>query len=81
MVPLVAVQCSDRVLLCTTLTVVTVRRIPLRLVNAGVWMIHTGIIVLCIGSYYYFGTKVEGDAPSDYPFLQFCAVALEMIRS
>src|SRR3972149_424994 len=37
------------VLLCSTLIVVTVRRIPLRLVNAGVWMIHTGIIVLCIG--------------------------------
>lgn len=51
------------VLLCTTLIVVTVRRIPLRLVNAGVWMIHTGIITLCIGSFYYFGTKVEGDAP------------------
>ncbi len=51
------------VLLCTTLINVTVRRIPLRLVNAGVWMIHTGIIVLCIGSFYYFGTKVEGDAP------------------
>jgi len=51
------------VLLCTTLIVVTVRRIPLRLVNAGVWMIHTGIITLCLGSFYYFGTKVEGDAP------------------
>ena len=51
------------VLLCTTLIVVTVRRIPLRLVNAGVWMIHTGIITLCICSFYYFGTKVEGDAP------------------
>src|SRR3989304_8069139 len=51
------------VLLCTTLIVVTVRRIPLRLVNGGVWMIHTGIITLCIGSFYYFGTKVEGDAP------------------
>ena len=43
--------------------VITVRRIPLRKVNAGVWMIHTGIVTLTIGSYYYFGTKVEGDAP------------------
>ena len=42
------------ILFCTTLIVVTVRRIPMRLVNAGVWMIHTGIIILCIGSYYYF---------------------------
>lgn len=50
-------------LLCMTLILVTVRRIPLRLVNLGVWTIHSGIIVLCIGSYYYFGTKVEGDTP------------------
>jgi hypothetical protein len=50
-------------ILCLTLTVITVRRIPLRLVNAGVWMIHGGVIVLCLGSYLYFSTKVEGDAP------------------
>lgn len=49
--------------LCTILTLTTIRRIPLRLVNAGVWMIHSGIIILCLGSYYYFGTKIEGDAP------------------
>jgi len=51
------------VLLCLNVTVVTIRRIPLRLANLGVWAIHAGIIVLCIGSYYYFGTKVEGDTP------------------
>ncbi|MCH9058941.1 MAG: hypothetical protein IIB55_09970, partial [Planctomycetes bacterium] len=50
-------------LLCLGLIVITIRRIPLRLVNAGVWTIHTGIIVLCIGSYVYFAAKVEGDAP------------------
>lgn len=50
-------------LLCLTLTVITLRRIPLRTVNAGVWMIHGGVIILCIGSYIYFSTKVEGDAP------------------
>ncbi len=50
-------------LFCTTLVVVTIRRIPLRTVNLGVWMIHTGILTLCAGSYYYFGTKVEGDTP------------------
>jgi hypothetical protein len=51
------------VLFCTTLILATVRRIPLRSVNAGVWMIHAGIIMLCAGSYWYFSTKVEGDAP------------------
>lgn len=50
-------------LICLNIAVVTIRRIPLRLVNAGVWMIHAGIIILAIGSVYYFGTKVEGDAP------------------
>ena len=50
-------------LLATTLITTTIRRIPLRLVNAGVWMIHTGILTLICGSLYYFGTKVEGDVP------------------
>ncbi|MCA9284210.1 MAG: hypothetical protein KDA22_03275 [Phycisphaerales bacterium] len=50
-------------LICLNLTVTTVRRIRLNVVNLGVWMIHTGIIVLCVGSVIYFGTKVEGDAP------------------
>jgi len=50
-------------LLCISLAVTTIRRIPLRLVTAGVWAIHGGIILLCLGSYLYFGTKIEGDAP------------------
>ena len=50
-------------LLCVNLIVVTVRRIPLTIINLGVWMIHTGIIILAIGSVYYFSTKVEGDTP------------------
>jgi len=51
------------VLLCITICTATLRRIPLNVLNAGVWTIHTGIIMLCLGSYVYFGTKVEGDAP------------------
>lgn len=50
-------------LICLTLVVATLRRIPLRVLNLGVWMIHTGIIVLAAGSTWYFATKVEGDAP------------------
>jgi hypothetical protein len=50
-------------LFCLTLVTVTVRRIPLRKMNAGVWMIHGGIVILTLGSYLYFGSKVEGDAP------------------
>ncbi|MEE9296438.1 MAG: hypothetical protein V3W34_15960 [Phycisphaerae bacterium] len=50
-------------LMCTVITVVTIKQIPLRLLNAGVWMIHSGIITLCAGSAYYFSTKLEGDTP------------------
>jgi hypothetical protein len=50
-------------LLVANLVIVTVRRIPFRVTNLGVWMIHTGIVILCVGSVYYFGTKLEGDVP------------------
>lgn len=43
--------------------VITVRRIPLRFMNLGVWAIHFGIITMTLGSYWYFSTKIEGDAP------------------
>lgn len=50
-------------LFTATMVVITVRRIPLRPINAGVWMIHAGIVTLVLGSYVYFTAKVEGDAP------------------
>jgi len=50
-------------LIATNMIWTTLRRIPLRVVNLGVWMIHTGIITLILGSVWYFTTKVEGDAP------------------
>ncbi len=50
-------------LLVANIAITTIRRIPFRVVNLGVWMIHTGIITLVVGSVIYFGTKVEGDTP------------------
>lgn len=50
-------------LICTNLVVATLRRIPFNIINLGVWLIHTGIITLALGSVWYFSTKVEGDAP------------------
>jgi len=50
-------------LFSVTLIVTTLRRIRLNMVNLGVWMIHTGIITLVIGSVIYFATKIEGDVP------------------
>ena len=48
-------------LIAITLIVTTLRRIRFSVINLGVWLIHTGIIMLIIGSLVYFGTKVEGD--------------------
>ena len=48
-------------LVCLNMSVVTIRSIPLTALTAGVWMIHTGIIVLSLGCVIYFATKVEGD--------------------
>ena len=50
-------------LLCLSLTIVTIRRIKFNLPNLGVWSVHTGIIVLVLGSVVYFGLKLEGDVP------------------
>src|SRR4029079_2523857 len=49
-------------LFCLSLIIITIRKIPLTIVNAGVWTIHTGIIILCVSSVIYFGSKIEGDA-------------------
>lgn len=48
-------------LIAANITVTTLRRIPWRPVNYGVWMIHSGILLLILGSVVYFGTKVEGE--------------------
>jgi len=50
-------------LLAVNITIVTVRRIPFNLVKLGVWMIHAGIVLLIVTSWWYFAAKVEGDAP------------------
>jgi hypothetical protein len=50
-------------LICLCIVLATLRRIPFRPVNYGVWMIHGGILVLAAGCVVYFSTKVEGDAP------------------
>jgi hypothetical protein len=48
-------------LFCLSIIVVTIRKIPLTLLSAGVWAIHLGIIILAAACIYYFGSKVEGD--------------------
>ncbi len=43
------------------LAVATVRRIDFNFKNIGVLTVHTGIIVMALGSVYYSGLKLEGD--------------------
>lgn len=50
-------------IMCLNILIVTIRRIPLTPVSLGAWIIHAGVLVLCIGSVWYFGFKVEGDSP------------------
>lgn len=50
-------------MICINLVVATIRRIPFNTLNLGVWMIHTGIIIIAVGSVMYFWTKLEGEAP------------------
>ncbi|MCA9254641.1 MAG: hypothetical protein KDA33_03345, partial [Phycisphaerales bacterium] len=49
------------VLFCINLIVATIRRIKFNLINAGVLAVHTGLLLLCGSSIWYFGSKVEGD--------------------
>jgi hypothetical protein len=51
------------ILIAITITVTTIRKIPFKPVNYGVWTIHAGILLMMLGCWIYFGTKVEGDAP------------------
>jgi len=44
------------------MVVATIRRIEFRFVNLGVLTVHTGIVVIALGSLYYSSVKQEGDA-------------------
>lgn len=49
------------VALCVAVILVTVRKIPFNLPKLGVWTVHVGIVMMSIGCFVYFGTKLEGD--------------------
>lgn len=50
-------------LLTINIVVTTLRRIPFKPVNYGVWTIHAGVVITILGCVIYFATKVEGDSP------------------
>ena len=48
-------------ILCLNMFIVTVRKIKFTILTLGVWMIHTGVIVMVLGCLVYFSQKIEGD--------------------
>ncbi|HEX8341917.1 MAG TPA: hypothetical protein VF624_13505 [Tepidisphaeraceae bacterium] len=48
------------VLLVATLVTVTLERIPFTLPRLGAWIVHTGIVTLVAGGWYYYAFKIEG---------------------
>ncbi|MEE2912412.1 MAG: hypothetical protein VX436_01265 [Planctomycetota bacterium] len=59
-------------ILCLNMTTVTLLRIPLNILSAGVWSIHGGVILMVLGSVVYFSNKVEGDV-----LVSRCRVVIE----
>jgi hypothetical protein len=43
-------------LLCASVTIATLTRIRLAWINAGVLTVHAGLLILCGGAAWYFGT-------------------------
>lgn len=63
------------VLFMISITLVTIRRIRWTFINAGVLTVHSGLIILCLGCIWYFGTKIEGDVRLDAPRIEVITLA------
>jgi len=59
-------------ILCLNMATVTLLRIPLTILSVGVWSIHSGVIMMVLGSVVYFSNKVEGDV-----LISRCRVVIE----
>jgi cytochrome c-type biogenesis protein CcsB len=57
-------------LLCTSVTVVTLRRIHFDVKNLGVLTVHAGVLVLCAGAVVYFSQRIEGDVLLSAPTIR-----------
>lgn len=61
-------------LFATTMMTTTWRRIRWNVTNLGVLTVHSGLILLTVGSVVYFGTKVEGDVQLFSPKIQLVSM-------
>lgn len=62
-------------LLCLSVTVATLTRIRLAWINAGVLTVHAGLLILCGGAVWYFGSKIEGDVLLRSPRIELVNLA------
>ena len=53
----------------------TLTRIAFTRINAGVLTVHTGLMLMVVGSIVYFSTKIEGDALLVSPKIQVISIA------
>lgn len=56
-----------------SLVTATLMRIRFNLINLGVWTVHTGLVTLVFGSFWYFWNKVEGTVLLISPRIQIVA--------
>lgn len=63
-------------LFCIALTTATIIRIRLNAINAGVLTVHTGLLLLTGGSWWYFGGKIEGDLHLRTPRVQILSTGM-----
>ncbi len=50
------------IVMCLNIIASLIRRTPRSWVTLGSWLAHGGVLVLVVGSWVYFGSKLEGDA-------------------
>jgi len=62
------------VLFATNLIVATLTRIRFNVVNLGVLTVHTGLLLLCGGSIWYFASKIEGDVLLRSPRIELVTI-------
>ncbi len=67
-------------LFAVSLSVATWRRIRWNVVNAGVLMVHSGLLLLTLGSVVYFGSKIEGDVVLITPRVELLTAQGDPIR-
>ncbi|MBL8878992.1 MAG: hypothetical protein JNG88_07715 [Phycisphaerales bacterium] len=60
-------------LFAITLSVTTWRRIRWNVTNLGVLIVHSGLLILTVGSFWYFGGKIEGDTFIEAPRIELVA--------